>query len=284
MANKIWVGTDVGNVGDWATAANWLASGVPQSADDVFLTNIAQAVIEGFGQSAIALASLNIDQAFTGPVGDVASYMEIGAAIANIGQYLGYGVPQGSGRIKLNFGSTTTVIVNIYNSGQSLDTNLPAIRLLMAKAANIVNILKGSVGIACQAGETSTVGTIITGVEAKLWIGKGVTLTTLTKNGGDCRMECGATTINNYAGDLKTAGIGAITTFNAFGGNVESSSAGTITTMNVRGPCVVDFTKSSVPRAVTTLNLLNGGTVKYDPDIVTIGTLNIDGISTVKAA
>lgn len=284
MANEIWVGTDVGNVGDWATAANWLATGVPESADDVFLTMAAQAVIEGFDQSAVALASLNIDQSFTGPVGDAASYLQIGAAIVNIGQYLGWGVPQGSGRLKLNLGSVVTALVNIYNSGQSLDTNLPAIRLLCAKAANIINIMRGSVGIACQAGEVSTVGSIITGAEAKLWLGAGVTLTTLTKNGGDCRMECGATTINNYAGDIKTFGTGAIAAFNAFGGNVESNSAGTITAMDARGPAVVDFTKSAVPRTVTALTLSNGGVLKYDPAIVTITTLTLIGINTVKAA
>ena len=284
MANKIWVGTDTGNEGDWATAANWSPSGVPQSADDVFFTNSIQSVTEGFAQSAIALASLNIDQSFTGQIGTAASYLQVGAAIVNIGQYLGWGVPQGSGRIKINLGSTTTAIVNIYNSGQPYDNNLPAIQLLAAKSATNINILKGSVGIACQAGETSTVGTISTGLEAKCWIGAGVTLTTLTKNGGDVRMECGATTINNYTGDLKIFGTGAVTTINAFGGNVDSNSSGTITTANVRGPCVVDFTKSLVARTVTTLNLSNGGTIKRDTAVVTITTLNITGIATVKAA
>jgi hypothetical protein len=284
MANKIWIGNDTGNEGDWATAANWSPSGVPTDGDDVFLTNSSQSVTEGFNQSAVALASLNIDQTFTGAIGDASNYLQIGTAILNIGLYLGSGVPQGSGRIKINLGSTTTATVNIYNSGQSLDTNLPAIRLLMAKAADTVNILKGSVGIACQAGETSTVGTINTNGDGKTWIGAGVTLTTLTKNGGAVQMECAATTINNYAGDLKIFGTGAITTLNAFAGNVESSSAGTITTANVRGPAIVDFTKSLVARTVTTLNLSNGGTIKRDTAVVTITTLNVTGVETLKAA
>jgi len=274
MATKIWVGTDSTNEGDWATAANWSPSGVPANADDVYLENSSQDVTEGFDQSAVALTSLHIALSYTGKIGDDDEYLQIGATTVNIGSHNGPGSPSGSGRIKLDLGTTAATVV-IYNSGTSYDSGYPAIRILCNNAATTLEVRKGTVGVAYETGETSTLLKITEGYvssvagDADVFIGSGVTLTTLEKAGGDCVLGCAATTVNHSAGNLTTTGSGAITTLNNDGGTVISNSTGTIALLDTDGG-LVDFTKSAAARTVTTCKLDAGGKLKYDPDVVTM--------------
>jgi hypothetical protein len=285
MAKKIWVGTDTGNEGDWATAANWSPSGVPASADDVYLEDSSQDVTEGFDQSAKALATLNIDQSYTGKIGDATSYLQIGAVKVNIGYHNGPDAPLGSPRIKLDLGSVTAATVVIENAGTSADSNKPPIRIKAANAATTIEVRKGKVGIAFNTGETTTIGTLTVSyvsqvnMDADVYVGAGVTLTTINHKGGDLYVSCGATTINSYAGLLYTIGSGAITTLNAKGGYITANSTGTITTLNITKG-TADFLKSAAARTVTTLKLEAGGVLKYDPNILTI-TNNVDSDNAV---
>lgn len=273
MATKIWVGTDT--AGDWSVAANWSPAGVPANDDDVYLVNSSQDVTAGLDQSAVALASYNQEQSYTGKIGDADNYLQIGASAVNIGQHYGPGSPAGSGRIKLDLGATAAVVV-VYNTGSPADSNLPSVRLLANNAATTIEVRKGSVGIACETGETTTVGTITESYvsqqssDADVFVGPGVTLTTLNKTGGDCVLECAATTVTNEGGDLVTTGSGAITTMHVKGGEVIPNSTGTITTCNINTAGYADFTKSAAARTVTTLKLEAGGKLKYDPDVLTI--------------
>jgi len=61
-----------------------------------------------------------------------------------------------------------------------------------------------------------------------------------------------------------------VTTINARGGTITSNSTGTITTLNINETATVDFTKSAAARTVTTLKLNPDGTLKYDPNVVTL--------------
>jgi hypothetical protein len=278
MANKIWVGTDAGNEGKWGTAANWSPSGVPITADDVFLKDSAQNVTGDFDQSAVLLASYNQDQSYTGLIGDAINYLIIGATKVNIGYHDGPGSPAGSGRTKLDLRddllSVSTVIIS--NTGTPIDTNKPAVRLLANKNTTTIEVKKGSVGIAYEVGETSSVSSITIGYisqvagDADVFIGSGLTLITLNQNGGDCLLKCGATTVNaNAGGTLQTEGAGAIATLNAKGGKTICNSTGTITALNISEQGDVDFTKSSQARTVTTPKLDKSGKLKYDPAVVT---------------
>jgi len=289
MATKLWVGTDT--AGDWSVAANWSPSGVPGAGDDVFLTDSSQDVDAGLDQSAIVLASLAIDQSYTGDIGTSAAYLQIDTAILDIGQHYGAGSPHGSGRIKIDLDATACV-VTIHNSGTSTD-NKPAILLKALNAATTIEVRKGSVGIAYLTGETTTVATIKSNyisqklTDADVYIGSGVTLTTLSMLGGTVDLLCAATTVTNEGGTLTTGGSGAIITLNADGGTVNSNSTGTITTMNITGG-TVDFTKSQAARTVTTLKVDAPGIVKYDSSIVTLTNkvqpFSTTGIITYQAA
>ena len=91
MANRIWIGTDTGNEGDWGTAANWSGAAVPIANDDVYFENSSQSVIDTLDQSAIELDSLNIAQSFTGDFGLAATPLQIDSPIVNIGYNNGPG-------------------------------------------------------------------------------------------------------------------------------------------------------------------------------------------------
>lgn len=274
MATKIWLGNDVGNEGNWSVAANFSPSGVPITGDDVYLENSSQSITAGLNQSAVTLASLNIAQSFTGYVGDADNYLLISATALSIGYNYGGGSPAGSGRIKLNLGSNQTTI-DIYNSGSSASANEPAVQILGTHAGNIARCRKGSVGLAWATGEVSTFTTIIgsfvtnqTG-DLDLFIGSGVTLTTITTDGGDIVLRCAATTVNGAGANIVTEGNGAVVTANISGGNFESNSTGTITNLNVTDEGIADFTKSSAARTVTNPKVSGSGKIKADPSNVT---------------
>jgi len=275
MADRIWIGTDTGNEGDWATAANWTGAAVPVNGDDVYFVDSSQSVTEGFAQGAVTLGSLNIAQSYTGLIGTAAGYLVINATVLRIGYHYGPGTPAGSGRIKLNLGAAASTAI-IFNTGSPDDSYLPAVRLLCNHANTTVEVRKGTVGIACEPTETSTLSKVSVSyvsqvtADADVYIGAGVTLTTLDKSGGDCVLECAATTVTNGAGKLITAGSGAITTMNCTGGTIESNSSGTITTCNAFDAGYIDFTKAQAARTVTTLKIGNSARISLDPSIITL--------------
>ena len=279
------VGTANGGPQDWSDANNWDSGSVPGGAasQDVYIDFATEEIIYGLDQSGISntLNSLNIGQSFTGKIGYngatgySGTYLQIKSTTVNIGQHNGSGSPTGSTRLMINTGSTASTI-NIYNSAStSADSNKPAIRLLANSASTVINVNKGAVGVAYESGESATVGTIRQSyvnnqsTDASSYISDGVTLTTLYKTGGTCELECGATTVTNDFGSIKTTGSGAITTFNHNGGTATLNSTGTITTLNALGG-LVDMTKDQKAKTVTTLKLDNSGQFKYDPSVVTL--------------
>lgn len=275
MATKLWLGNDSGNEGDWDTAANFSPSGVPANGDTVILRDNSQGVTDGFDQSAVALAALYIDRSFTGDIGDDDNYLQIGSALVVLGEHDGPGSPSGSGRIKLDLGSATVATVISHYSGTPTDTGQAAIRLLADNASTSIEVIKGTLAVAPDPGETSTVGTITVAYDSQLtndadvFIGDGVTLTTLSTKGGQTLLQCAATTVNASAGELTTRGSGAITTLNATGATVISNSTGTVTTVNISGGHV-NTLKSSQARTFTTVKLEKGGKLSYDPNVLTI--------------
>ena len=143
-----------------------------------------------------------------------------------------------------------------------------------------VTVLKGVVGIAAIAGETSTVTTVRVGYtenipeDAAVTVGSGTTLTTWDQNGGSNTLEAAATTVGLSNGVLTTRGVGVITTFVCEGGIARPQSAGDITTFTLDGlSATADFTKSQVPRTVVNFNE-NQGNLQYDSGVVSITNLN----------
>lgn len=266
----------------WDSVENWDGGALPANTNDVFIDNSSSDILYGLDQSAVeTLASLNIGKSFTGKIGYngaagySGTYLQVACTVINIGKHSGPGSPSGSGRIMIDTGTVASTI-NVYGTSNSpTDTNKPSVRLLANEATTVLNVKKGKVGVAYESGETSTLATINESYEsnktsdADVYIGSGVTLTTLYKTGGSCELGCAATTVTNFAGDIETLGSGEITTFTNHGGTAMLKSTGRIITCNAIGG-VTDVTKSAGVNTLTTVKVGGAGQFKYNPALNTL--------------
>lgn len=262
---------------DWSVALNWVGGAVPVNSDVVYIENSAHSIYYGLDQSAVTVAGLYIAKNFTGTIGlpkdyspsipeYLETYLKIGATICQIG----YGDGDGSGRIKINFGSVQTACT-VLGSGDAEEEGLESVLLLGTHASNVVTSDDGDVGIAVFGGETSTVLTLRS-VDANTRCGPGVTLTTVQHAGsGLLQISSACTTINKEVGsaEMRVFGSGAITTANARGGTFSHGSSGTITTLNVAGGALADFDFIPVARTVTNCNAASGSTIRDRAKTVT---------------
>lgn len=260
MATKKWVGTDSGNEGDWATAANWDGSGVPSNGDAVYFDGSSnQDVTEGFDQSAVALASLNVSKEYTGSIGSTGSPLIIDATTL---RYYGSGTFAGfSGDYPTVYiDSSQTAANSIELTGQGTDIN------------NLY-IFKGRVLL--KTGST-VVATYIMYRDSKLNdvvlnIEPSCTLTGITTLGGSGTIRSAISTLTQREGSFIHT-TGAITTWNGYGGKLDWQSATTMVTANIFGG-TLDTRNYLYPRTITTANLYQGGVLHQNPAL-TVTTLN----------
>lgn len=288
---------------DWDTAKNWSGDAVPVNADDVVFRDSSVDVRWGLDQAAVDLASLVIEQSYTGKIGLIRTavvtgtdgsvatgkpeyrdhYLDIGWDACRVGEILGAGSPAGSSRLKLDNDKTGNSTTEIFNtSASSADGNLPAVRLLAAHAnADLfIRNAQGGVGVAIDdPAETATIGDVdITDQTpaSRVFIGEGVTLTNFTQQGGVNVLRSAATLTlaRVLGGELTIEGDQAVTTITCVGGTVYPNSSATVTTINVEGG-TVDGTRSRTARTWATVNLKEpGSSIRGDDDVVTISTLN----------
>lgn len=273
---------------DWATAENWDSDTVPETGDTVIIPEGAVSILYGLNQSAVTLASLTVDQAFGGQIGLPEinangydeyrdTYLRIGATSLTIGS----GVGAGSQRVKINLGSAQATI-NISNSGTSEFS--PAIQLLGTHASNVVNVTRGSVGIAYNPGEVSTVATLRIGYvgnqssDSRVVAGSGVTLTNLEQSGGNVRLEAASTLITQSGGELTING-GAHAAINMDGGTCYYSSTGTLTTAKVGNRSTLDLSRDMRAKTITNCEIYASGAIR-DPFQVATFTNGIDVVRT----
>lgn len=268
---------------DWSVAANWDIGGVPGGApaQNVFVENWTGDIIYGLDQSGAAqtISSLNFGQSFTGRLGvngaagHSGTYLQTKATLLDIGYHYASGTPIGANRIMIDLGATAST-VTIHNSSTTTDADKPAIRLLADSDAIDIEIRKGKVGIGFEAGETTEIRDInasfVNNVAAdvELFVGIGVTMGDLVKTGGECSLGCAATEVTNSGGNMLTHGSGAIDTLIANRGIVTSNSDGLVGVALAQGTGVIDFSKSSAGRTVTTPQLGSGGKIIHDPDVM----------------
>lgn len=274
MAILVWDGS--AGDGDWSNGANWSTGSAPASGDDVYLRNATDNIDTGLNQSAVALDSLTQEESFTGTVGTETAFLQIGSAIVTLGLNPTRSAPAGSGRINIDLGSTTAAEVLVLNTkSQPADSNRPPVRLLATNASTNVTGLRGHVGIADEPDDTATVGVVT--ANGRVDMGPGVTWTTATANrAGDILVQSAGTTLEALGGAVRTLAAGAITTVLVdAGGLALLESSGTVTTLNLFNG-LADLAGSQTARTLSTVNQRDGGTLRYDPSVVTISTLNID--------
>ena len=264
---------------DWSCAANWSGGAVPggDADQDVFVEGAI--IYFGLDQSAIAnaLTSLTVKSTRIGTnpaSGYLPTYLQIKTSALNIDPHYLSGTQSCLAPIIIDTGETACVI-KVYNSGTNSPATKPAVIMKANNAATALEVRKGQVGLAVFDGETATIGTLTESYstninnDAFVFLGSGVTVTTINKTGGHLTSQSGATTITQDAGVLLTEGSGAVATMNVKGGTTYPNSTGTIAALNMTGG-TTDMTKGAAARTVTTAKLDPGAVFKLDPAIVTL--------------
>lgn len=268
---------------DWGDGENWSGGAVPGGAasQDVYL---GKAVIYyNLDQSAIAntLDSLHTETAQLGvnpATGILPTYLQIKATQVIVGLNVGPSTPILQSPVQIDTGSTaSTIVVHDSSTFNTTDSSKPSVLLKASSASSDIEVRKGNVGIAFYDGETTTVDSIALNYvsnaisDANVFIGEGVTLDNYTQKGGTCSLRSGITSSGVVdAGVLTTEGSGVIVSLTVSGGSAQLNSSGTITTLITTGSGVVDMTRSSSSRTVTTAKIGADGTFSYDPAVVVI--------------
>lgn len=165
----------------------------------------------------------------------------------------------GSKRFYWNAGAGQAVL-NLFDKGTRADTGVPCVLFKGTHASNVVNNLRGDVGIAFFGGETATVATLVTGdgstSQANTVCGSGCTLTTVTLNGGTQETNSAMTTANQYGGTWVHKS-GTVTTANISAGTHYPNGGATYTTLNLFGG-TFDASKGNASFTIGTLNMYKG--------------------------
>ena len=270
---------------DWTNTANWSTGTVPVTGDDVLLDRPIS-MLDNLAQSAVTLASLTYGPRFTLPavVGRPSrnpnGYEEFRSTELAIG-VTNLTVNCGSGLIRMNLGSVACT-ATVYASGASTDAGRQAIQLQGTNAANSLNItgpttLNSTAYVSwAENGDTATLATLRqdTGTMVIGQPGVGtVTLTTVTKNGGELYLCCGATTVTNSGNLYHYAG--AITTATHYANTWTDLTTATYTTMTTHGVYNADGAVGA--KTITNLNLVAPGSV-----VNTSGRLTVTNLTTLR--
>lgn len=277
-------------------ADNWSTGSVPVDADDIWFDSGSVSCLYGLGQSAVTPTSINVTMGFTGSIGlpevntDTSgysyreyrnTYLALGTSsdATNIAVNIGSGPGQGSGRIKIDNGSSQAT-VNVRNTGQSSETGVPSLLWKGTHASTVFNITKGNAGIGFFSDDSATVATLRVGYQTNqlgdstVECGESVTLTTVDVTGGSLATRSNVTTANVNGGTL-THIEGTMGTLNLDSGNCIYRSDGTMTTANVGSGGTLDFRQDMRARTVTNCQL-NDGASYYDPNGTVTHTNDID--------
>ncbi len=301
---------------DWTTAANWSTGTIPVNSDDVVISDNSVNICWGFSQSAVGLDSLKIEKTYTGRIGlrstefattadgDTYStvtkyeyrdtYLAIGTDVADIGVFNGTGSPNGSGRIKINFGTASAQITIHDTASNATETGLCACRILANHTGTDIFIRSapGGFGVAVDApDETSTIGDCnisATDASTRVILSAGVTITNWLQEGGDNMFAAPDNSSLNlvtvHGGTLQTDGAIRVNTGYLYGGewivNHTGGTNNTFATVHHYGG-TLDFSQSLTEKTMSTYAVYPGASLKRS-DALTIVTHTItDGVDTV---
>lgn len=254
---------------------NWSGGAVPANTDDVvFEYSDVDLLYQLDALAAITASSITVKSTFTGNIGLPRTnaneyseyrqrYLQLGANTVTVGDGSGSGSP----RVQLDLCNTAPTI-NVYNMAQGTETGINPLLLINTAANTVLNVNKGSVGVAINAGETATITTMNVGYitniagDSTVVCGSGTTLGTIAKLGGSVTVQSNLTTLTQHAGTTAILGSATATTVTINDGTLEDRSSGTFTTVNCHG--IYDKRKSTTTKTCTNFNLYKGAKF-YDP-------------------
>lgn len=219
---------------------------IPQATEHVRIPAGSGNISSNLDQSAVAIGDFIREEGHEGTIGSATGYLRIDPDRFE---------HSGSGQAWIDIG-TAAISVHIHESGSA--TTGERGLYLRGTAIATLNVMGGDVGLASLPGELSTVTTIrILGDDTSLWVGNGVSLTTLHQYAGEVRLRCAATTVIIYDGEHTSEENGAMTTVTLKAGEYVFKSTGTITTFHLYGG-TLDEQQSGAARTISTLNLYAG--------------------------
>lgn len=284
MADIFLIPTTATTSVSWTTGANWQGGTAPGTGDTAHLGAAALKFDSTLAHSGIQLARLVIYDTFTGSLGGSGTnVLQIGASIIDCHvQAVAGQNGQGSPLINLNTGSNASEI-NVFGSRTppGTDSGLPPIRFIgSATAGSSLTVHSGYVGFGVnnvsETGEVQTVN--VSGSQAVLRIGGGVTLATVKVGAGSLALNSAVTTLSQYGGNIISNGDWTATTLNLYGGtatlNHRKSSGVEVTTLNLAGG-ILDLTQKSEAFAATNTTLTRGSIRQFAPSQFTPGTITL---------
>lgn len=271
--NKRWIG-NIGTAGDYSVAANWSPSGVPLVTDHVRIPAGSYAITAGLNQSAVALGSFIVEQgyaaAIAGLTAGVPAYLQV-----NAGRFEFAG--SAAAYIDLGSSACSPRILETYSPG----TGLRGL-YLKGSALAALDVLGGSVGIAVNHGEASTLDRAhVAG--GSLWLGAGVVADTLDVDDGEVRVRCDLAELNLVkGGTVYTEEDAAIDQANVHAGTFYPNASGILAACDLYGG-TTDFKASSVERTVSALTVHRGRPVilRLNREAVTYTALSFPDSGTV---
>lgn len=277
---------------DVRTAANWSGFAIPATTDNVYLNAGAQSPLyHGLDAGYVTYAGLYIGRGFN---------QSVGLPYKNAQGYIEY-LPRywqvGASDIVIGFEDSSILSDNLINrcllDSGSVQTSLnilaagtgsngePAVLWKGTHASNVVTLVKGWLGVAFYAGETSTIATLNVGQvgggdsDAVAILGEGVTLTTVRQSSGYVLVNNGATTYTISGGRMRLQS-GNVTTVNLNGGTVAVYGALTITTLTGKSGGTLDLSNANGTVTITNLTHHQGFRI-IDP----LNRLAVTNLSTV---
>jgi len=259
-------------------AENWDGNAVPATGDTLIFEDSDVSCLWGLETlDSVELAELVIRRSYTGAIGlsnfqgDYYEYRPTDLKIKATRVTVGEGDGSGAGRIRLNLQTFATTIY-VYATGQA-DGVPHALQIQAVNSANVLNLLRGDVGIATgKLGTASTFATVrVSSIDspdsdATLELGRSVTLATLLKTGGAATVAGSVTTITQDGGTVTLTGdsinVGTLTVRG--GSSAYYQSNGTITAGYVGRDSLLDVAQDLRGRTITTLTLEPASTVN-DP-------------------
>ena len=262
MAIKTWTGTDATNPTSFNTAANWDDDAVPGAGDTlVYTANYNNSCLINLDSGTTAYSKIIVEEGYSANIGSPTNRLISDVSLL---EYHGSGIAY----FQVGSGGINTIVTN---SGGDTQGNYGV------HISGTIATLTVSGGNVALCNETSDSGAVTNVRVSGGYVCLGAQLTSISTvniTGGKVLTRKSAGTVKIYGGTFETAEDAAISTkLTSYGGTCTLNGTGTVADIEANGdaPTVIDFTKQGVARTVTTLKQ-NGGTIIYDPDVITITT------------
>ena len=268
MADKIWIGGSTSGANSVNVAANWSPSGVPTGSDSVYFTHRStSSCLHDLATLAAVTGELHVEPGYSRFIGSSTgpNYFEMkpSATFINSVQPCHIDVKGSTG------------VINIENSGSG--TLAAAGVNLKGSAITRINMQDGTVGVALNPGETSTVAEIEMLSRGKLMLGSGVTWTNLSMYGGTVTATAGTTNsvVNLFGGTFSASEDCKAKDLTVNDGIAFWGGSGNVKNVTMRGG-TVNTLFSGLPRTVTNLQIFQGEFIYHSTVLTVTNFLHAD--------